>query len=48
MDLKVKFEECKMIEESLRKQLKEKEGMQIELEKEIMVLIRKLQKENIK
>ena len=37
-----------MIEESLRKQLEEKEEIQVELENEIMVLIRKLQKENIK
>lgn len=37
-----------MIEESLRKQLEEKEEIQVELEKEIMVLRRKSQKENIK
>ena len=48
MHLKVKLEEAKMIEESLRKQLEEKEGIQIELEKEIVSLRRKLQKENIK
>ena len=48
MDLKVKLEEAKMIEESLRKQLEEKEGIQIELEKEIVLLRRKFQKENIK
>ena len=48
MDLKIKLEEAKMIEESLRKQLKEKEGIQIELEKEIVSLRRKLQKESIK
>ena len=48
MDLKVKLEEAKMIEESLRKQLEEKEEIQVELEKEIVVLRRKLQKENIK
>ena len=35
-------EEAKMIEESLRKQLEEKEEIQVELEKEIMVLRRKL------
>jgi len=48
MDLKVKLEEAKMIEESLREQLEEKEGMQEELEKEIVSLRRKLEKENIK
>ena len=48
MDLKVKLEETKMIEESLRKQLEEKEERQVELENEIVVLRRKLQKENIK
>lgn len=37
-----------MIEESLRKQLEEKGEIQPELEKEIMVLRRKLQKENTK
>ena len=37
-----------MIEESLRKQLEEKEGIQTKLEKEIVSLRRKLQKENIK
>ena len=39
MDLKVKLEEAKMIEEALREQLEEKE---IELEKEIVSLRRKL------
>ena len=48
MDQKFKIEEAKMIEESLRKQLEEKEEIQVELEKEIVVLKRKLQKENIK
>jgi prophage maintenance system killer protein len=48
MYLKVKLEEAKMIEESLRKQLKEKEGIQMELEKEIVSPRRKLKKENIK
>ena len=33
MDLKVKLEDAKMIEESLRKQLEEKEEIQVELEK---------------
>ena len=42
------MEEAKVIEESLRKQLEEKEEIQEELEKEIVVLRRKLQKENIK
>ena len=37
-----------MIEESLRKQLEEREEIHVELEKEIVVLRRKLQKENIK
>ena len=48
LDLKVKLEEAKMIEESLRKKLEDKEGIQVELEKEIVSLRRKLQKENIK
>jgi septation ring formation regulator EzrA len=42
LDLKVKWEEAKMIEESLRKQLEEKEEMQAKLEKEIVVLRRTL------
>ena len=46
MDLKVKLEEAKIIEESLREQLKEKEGMQVEVEKEIVSLRRKLQREH--
>ena len=46
MDLKVKLEEAKMIEESLREQLEEKEGMQEEFEKEIVSLRRSLEKEN--
>ena len=37
-----------MIEESLSKQIEEKEGIQVELEKEIVSLRKKLQKENIK
>ena len=45
MDLKVKLEEAKMIEESLREQLGDNEGTQIELEKEIVSLKRKLQRE---
>ena len=48
MDLRVKLEEDKMIEGSLRKQLEEKEGIQMELEKEIVSLRKKLQKESIK
>ena len=48
LDLKVKLEEAKMIEETLRKQIEEKEGIQVELEKEIVSLRRKLKKENIK
>ena len=42
MDLKVKLKKSKMIEESLRKQLEEKEGIQMELKKEIVSLRRKL------
>ena len=41
LDLKVKLEEAKRIEESLRKQIEEKEGIQVELEKEIVSLRRK-------
>ena len=48
LDLKDKLEEAKMMEASLRKQLEEKEKIQVELEKEIVVLRRKLQKKNIK
>ena len=48
MDLKVKLEETKMIEESLREQLEEKERIQVELENEIVSLRRKLQRENVK
>ena len=48
LDLKVHLEEAKVIEESLRKQLEENEEIQEEFEKEIVVLRRKLQKENIK
>ena len=42
MDLKVKLEEAKIIEESLREQLGEKEGMQVEMEKEIVSLRKKI------
>jgi predicted nucleic acid-binding Zn-ribbon protein len=48
MDLKVKLEEVKMIEKSLREQVEEKESIQTELENEIVSLRRKLQRENIK
>lgn len=48
LDLKVQLEEAKVIEDSLRKQLEEKGEMQAELEKEIVVLRRKLQKVTIK
>ena len=48
MDLKVQWKEAKAIEESLRKKLEEKGEIQAELEKEIVVLKRKLQKENTK
>jgi hypothetical protein len=48
LDLKVQWKEPKVIEESLTKQLEEKEEIQAELEKEIVVLRRKLQKENTK
>jgi hypothetical protein len=42
------LEEAKVIEESLRKQLEENEEIQEELEKEIVILRRKIQKETIK
>ena len=42
MDLNVNLEEAKIIEESLREQLEEKQGMQVELENEIVSLRRKL------
>ena len=42
MDLKVKLEEVKMIEETLREQLEEKERIQVELENKIVSLRRKL------
>ena len=48
MDLKFKLEEVKMIDESLREQLEEKERIQVELENEIVSLIRKLERENVK
>ena len=48
LDLKVQWEEAQVIEESLRKQLEEKEEIQVELEKEIVVLRRRLQIENTK
>ena len=48
IDLKVKLEESKMIEETLRKQLKEKEKIQVELENEIVSLREKLQSKDIK
>ena len=48
MDLKAKLEKSEVIEESLREQLEEKEGMQEEFEKEIVSLRRNLEKENIK
>ena len=48
LDLKVQWEEAQVIEESLRKQLEEKEEIQAKLKKEIVVLKRKLQKENTK
>ena len=38
LNLKIQWEEAKVIEESLRKQLEEKEEIQVELEKEIVVL----------
>ena len=48
MDLKAKLEEAKVNEESLREQLEENEETQEELEREIVLLKRKLQKETIK
>ena len=48
IDLKVKLEEAKMIEETLRKQLEEKERIQVELENEIVSLRGNLQSKDIK
>ena len=48
IDLKVKLEEAKMIEETLKKQLKEKERIQVKLENEIVSLRGKLHSKNIK
>jgi uncharacterized membrane-anchored protein YhcB (DUF1043 family) len=48
MDLKVKLEEAKNIEEALREQLEEKERTQVELENEIMSVKRKPQREDVK
>ena len=48
LDLKVQWKEAKVIEESLRKQLEENEEIQAELEKDIVVLRRKLHKVNTK
>ena len=46
--LNVKLEEAKMIEETLIKQLEEKENIQVELENEIVSLRGKLQRKDIK
>jgi hypothetical protein len=48
LDLKVQREEAQVIEESLRKQLEVKEEIQVELEKEIVMLKRRLRTENTK
>ena len=48
MDLKVKIEEVKRIEENLRTQLEEKERIQVVLDSEILSLKRKLQDKDIK
>ena len=48
MDLRAKLEEAKVTKESLREQLEEKEETQEELERNILSLIRNLDKENIK
>ena len=45
LDLKVQWEEAQVIEELIRKQLEEKEEIQVELEEEIVVLRRRLQTE---
>ena len=44
LDLKVKLEEAKMIEESPRKKLEEREGIQVELETKIVSLRKKIAK----
>jgi mannitol-specific phosphotransferase system IIBC component len=48
IDLKVKLEESKMIGETLRKQVEEKERIQVELENEIVSLRGKLQIKEMK
>ena len=48
IDLKVNLEEAKMIEETLRKKLEEKEKIQVELENDIVSLKGKLQSKDIK
>ena len=48
IDLKVKLEIAKMIEETLKKQLEEKEMIWVELENEIVSLRGKLQRKNTK
>ena len=48
MDLQVKLEKSKMIEETLTKKLEEKERIQVELENEIVSLRGKLQRKDIK
>ena len=48
IDLKVKLEEAKLIEETLIKQLDENERIQVELEDEIVSLNGKLQSKDIK
>ena len=48
MDLKVKLEEVKSIEETLRTQIEYKERIQVELENQIVSLGKKLQDKDIK
>ena len=48
IDLKVKLEEAKVIEEKLREQLEEKERIQVEMENEMVSLRGKLQSKGIK
>ena len=48
IDIKVKLKETKMIEETLRKKLEEKERIHVEMENEIVSLKGKLQSKDIK
>ena len=48
MDMKVKLEESKIIEGTLKEKLEEKERIQVKLENEIVSLKRKLQRKDVK